>query len=111
LVENRPSPIVVPPPLSTGHSDQANSSFTSDIIQQLFRLSSTNPNGRHFSEAMIDLAFALSALSGLAYRVLRGVLAFPSPRILLNHLAPEKERIRRALSENPDRKPLMDYRG
>jgi hypothetical protein len=55
LLENRPSPIIVPPPTSTAHSDQADSSLASNIIQQLCRLSSTNPNGRHFSDAMIDL--------------------------------------------------------
>jgi hypothetical protein len=108
LRENRLSPIAVPPPPSTGHSDRVDLSLTSDVIQQLFRLSSTNPNGGRFSDAMIDLAFALSALNGRADRVLRGVLAFPSPPTLLNHLAREKERIWRALRENPDRKPLLD---
>jgi hypothetical protein len=112
--QHLPPSAFAPPAPSASIDDAPEPSLATQMINELMQLSSTAPNGRSFSDSMIDLADALSAISPRAYRVLREVLAFPSPRTLVSHVASEKLVIRKALADNPDNNPLsgslFDYR-
>jgi hypothetical protein len=109
LSQHLPPSALVPPAPSVRIDDAPEPSLATQMINELMQLSSVAPNGRSFSHSLIDLADALSAISPLASRTLREVLAFPSSRTVFSRLAPEKLVIRKALADRADMNPLIGY--
>jgi hypothetical protein len=109
LSQHLPPPAFAPPAPSVSLDDAPEPSLAAQIINELIQLSSTAANGQSFSDSMIDLPEALSAISPRASRVLREVFPFQSPRTLFSDLTPEKLVIGKALADSPDMNPLIGY--
>jgi hypothetical protein len=84
------------------------------ILQELTKQMPLDPTLRRFSSVMATFSFSLHAISARAYRQLREVLPFPSPRRLQDLTRPAKAMIAAAVDEKtghaalPD--SLRDYR-
>jgi hypothetical protein len=79
------------------------------MLIELDELARTHPNARRFSREMLELGYALNAISARCYRHLCSVFPFPSVRTVFDRFQPEKMSIPCALSESPNLVPLKNH--